>query len=584
MLCLEILSRNGSSEISSKTSTMILQSKRVSKLVVSESTTSVSKPSMATSPKIECRSAKTMDAEKRRPSKVTELECQITQLQKELKKKSDQLSSTESSRRRAQQEAEEAKKQLVAMTAKLHDSHAQMAELSAAEDGRIQELRKISQERDRAWQSELEAIENQHSVDSAALASATSEIRRLKLQLEMVLRSEAALAEKTQLDQLQLQASEKSLAEASFAVEKLNLRLVGSERAEAEAKSMLADTRKQLELAQSTIESLLTDGSKLMESFSIVATELKESRFRVRVLEESVRKLQEEQYAAHVHALVDLANAKALCLGSSDYEENQLMPALEDYWAMHQEEQIESTVRIQWAYEMMEKELADSKLREQELELKLSDAKLESALLKDNLLDRESELRKISDLNKKLLQKVEKERRDMELTQSIADVADLKIKLADNEAALGRVCEENEQLKLQLRRKESEKQKAYEEAISEMNSAKTAEKAALTELGFVAHEAEKSKEMAARVVGELEATKVEKSEMEMELRKLRLQAEQWKKAAETAILMLTDSEHKPGAGKPMSLRSADELDDESYRKKKSYVLRRIKGMWNKEKK
>ena len=54
----------------------------------------------------------------------------------------------------------------------------------------MQELRKISQDRDRAWESELEAVQKQHSMDSATLASAVNEIQKLKVQLEKAYESE----------------------------------------------------------------------------------------------------------------------------------------------------------------------------------------------------------------------------------------------------------------------------------------------------------------------------------------------------------------------------------------------------------
>ncbi|WOK95518.1 interactor of constitutive active ROPs 3-like isoform X1 [Canna indica] len=522
------------------------------------------------------------NSKKKRSSRVTELELQIIQLQEELKKTRDQLKSTESWKRRAQQEAEDAKKQFLLMLMKLEDSKTQMVELSTAEDARIQELRKISQERDRAWQSELEAIQNQHSVDSAALASAMSEIRRLKLQLEMVLRSEAALAKKSEADHLEIHSSQKDLAEASFAIENLKLQLAGSEKAEADAKFMLFETRKQLEIAQSTIESLLTDGSKLMESFSIVATELKESRSRVKSLEETVKKLQEEQYTAHIQALIDLSIPKRLCFGSSDNEVEQLMSVFEDSWIVHQQEQIENTVKTQCTYEMMERMSTDYKLRVSELELRLSHTTSEVSVLKADLFDREEELRRIADSNMNLLEY----QVGIKLTQSIADVAELKSKLTDKETVVERLSEENEQLKSELTKVESENHKVCEAAMLEMDLAKTAEKEALVKLGLASEEAEKNNQRAMKVVEELKTTRAEKSEMEAELRKLKVQAEQWKKAAETAIVMLTDSEYKSAAGKLMSLPLpfTDELDDECSRKKKSFVFRRIRNMWNKDQK
>ncbi|CAL9145368.1 unnamed protein product [Musa hybrid cultivar] len=636
-------SRNGYTEVPAKACLVTPRSKRPMKMTGSESNTSSainqSKHLIDRSPKIECRTAKALETERRRPSRVTELECQITQLQEDLKKTRDQLNLTESWKRRAQQEAEEAKKELLVMSLKLEDSQGQMEELSAAEDGRIQELRKISQERDRAWQSELEAIQNQHSVDTAALASAMNEMRRLKLQLEMVLRSEAALAKKSDVHHLEIQSSKTNLAEASFTIENLKVQLRSSEKAESEAKSTLTETRRQLESAQSTIESLLSDGSKLMESFSIVATELKESRTGVKLLEETVKKLQHEQFTDHTQPSVDFGNPKKICFGSSDSEAEQLMSTLEDALVEHQQEQILSMVKLQCTYEMMDKMSTDSRLRESELKSRLSEAESEITVLQTSLFDREVELRRISDMNKKLLADMDKMSTDSRLReselksrlseaeseitvlqtslfdgevelrrisdmnkklladmdkrrehqiQSEADVISLKSKLADKETALRRLSEDNEKLKLELRRVETEKHNACEAAAAEMMTTKTA----LTKLGFISDEAEKNSERATRAAEELKAAQAAKTEMEAELRRLKVQAEQWRKAAETAIVMLTadqtagaaDSDYRSAAGKLMSLQFSDDLDEESPGKKKSHVLGRIRGMWNKDQK
>ncbi|KAJ8492222.1 hypothetical protein OPV22_013943 [Ensete ventricosum] len=598
--------RNGSSEVPGKSSLLTIKSKCPTKVTGSESNTSSSTNSSKLladrSPKTECRTAKTMETEKRHSSRVTELECQIAQLQDDLKKTRDQLKCTESRKRRAQQESEEAKKQLLVMALKLEDSKSQMMELSAAEESRIQELRKISQERDRAWQSELEAIQNQHSVDTAALASAMNEVRKLKLQLEMVLRSEAALTKKSEVAHIEMQSSKRDLVEVSFTIENLKLQLISSEKAEADAKSTLAESRKQLEVAQSTIEVLLTDGSKLMESFSIVATELKESRSRVKSLEETVKRLQEEQFTAHLQTLVGFGNPKKICFGSLDPEVEQLMSALEDAWIKNQQEQIESTVKIQCTREMMEKMSTNSRLRESELELRLIDTESEVTVLKSNLFDKEEELQRISDMNKKLLADIEEARENqieselgLKLTKSITDAKDLKSKLTNSEIDLQRLSEENEQLKTELRRTETANDKACEAAIAGMKSAKAAEEEALMKLGCISDKAEKNNRRATKVAEELEAVQAVKSEMEAELRKLKAQAEQWRKAAETAIVMLTadkngkfagavDSEYKSAEGKLMSLRFSNDIGEESSRKKKNYILRRIRGMWNKEQK
>ena len=150
--------------------------------------------------------------------------------------------------------------------------------------------------------------------------------------------------------------------------------------------------------------------------------------------------------------------------------------------ARYQEEKILSTVETQCAYELMDQIKTESDLRHSKLAATLEGAKSEVIFLKASLFDKESELRSALDANKKL--QVETR------TDSSADALKKQLQGA---------LHENGQLKQELRQYESEKGSA---------TARTAEAA-------------------------------KKGEMETELRRLRVQAEQWRKAAETAMALLT---------------------------------------------
>lgn len=544
-------------------------------------------------------------AQKKRPSRTPELEFQLVQLQEDLKKTKEQLNSSESSKKRAKQEAEEAKKHLLVVSAELEDSQRQLVEFSAAEEARLQELCKISQERDRAWQSELEALQKQHSVDSAALASSMNEIQRLKLQMEMVLKSEAAQARQSEVENSELQALKKDMEEAISIIGSLKVQFRDSEKAEADAKATVIDTKQQLEIARRTIENLLSDGSKFMDSFSLVASELEESRARVNLLEEVARKLQEGQSRACSQALVHhnggcYDSQKIMC-NSLESEMEQLRSALEAAEMKYQEEQIQRIVQTQHGYEVMEQMKIDSRVRETELESALNNSKTEIIILKASLYDKEAELRNLSNMNKRLHEELEKAGTNqmesglgLKLKQSIASIRELKADLMNKETTLQSISEENEQLK-SLRKREVENHKAYEAAIAEVELARAAEKEATTRLGFVTEEADKSSRRAARVAEQLDAAKAMKSEIEAELKRLRVQADQWRKAAETAMAMLTasnderlvertgslDLEYHSVDKKLMSSPFSEDLGDESQRKKNNNVLRRISGLWKK---
>ncbi|CAO2197049.1 unnamed protein product [Urochloa humidicola] len=464
------------------------------------------------SPKVDRRSPMSAEREKRRPptTKLSELESQLSQLQDELKKAKEQLHSSEVSRKRALQDADDARAQAAAASAQARDSEAQLAELSSAEEARLLELRRLSQERDRSWQSELEALQQQHAADSASLAAAMGEVHRLRVQL-----AAAARADRRQ-----------DVVEALATVDELRVKLKASEEAEAQARAMHEECKQQLEASRATIDSLLTDGSKLMDSFSLVVKELEESRAKMKALEKEIAEEKASSRAA-------TATASERC-GCSGSEAAELRSELEAAEARYQEEKILSTVETQCAYELMDQIKTESDLRHGKLAAALESSKSEVIFLKASLFDKESELRCALDANQKLQAEA---RRD-----SSADA--LKEQL---QGAL----EENGQLKQELRQYESEKGSRTPEADA--------------------------------------AEAAKKGEMETELRRLRVQAEQWRKAAETAMALLTVG--KGGNGKVVERSESweggkyaglcEDLEDDAAARKNGNVLRRISGMWKK---
>ncbi|KAJ1286089.1 hypothetical protein BS78_03G326800 [Paspalum vaginatum] len=462
------------------------------------------------SPKVDRRSAMSAEREKRRPptTKLSELESQLSQLQDELKKAKEQLHSSELSRKRALQEADDARAQAAAASAQVRDSEAQLAELSSAEETRLLELRRLSQERDRSWQSELEAMQKQHAADSAALAAAMGEVHRLRVQL-----AAAARADRRQ-----------DVVEAMATIDELRVKLKASEEAEAEARAMHEECKQQLEASRATIDSLLTDGSKLMDSFSLVVKELEESRAKVKALEEEI-----------AEAPSKAASERCNCSGS---EAAELRSELEAAEARYQEEKILSTVETQCAYELMDQIKTESDLRHGKLAAALESAKSEVIFLKASLFDKESELRRALDANKKL----EAETRRDSSAEALKE-------------QLQGALQENGQLKQELRQYESEKGSAATARMPEADAAEAAKK----------------------------------GEMETELRRLRVQAEQWRKAAETAMALLTVG--KGGNGKVVERSESweggkyaglcEDLDDDAAARKNGNVLRRISGMWKK---
>ncbi|KAG6384286.1 hypothetical protein SASPL_155908 [Salvia splendens] len=168
---------------------------------------------------------------------------------------------------------EEDLKKAAALAAELVESQNQLKELSESEEARLQELRKISQERDREWQSELEAFQKQYSMDSAALAAAMNEIRKLKMQLNRVSHSEAAQARHAESAHAEVQS----------------LRL---EDCESQALDEVNRAEKQLEVVKNAENEIKLKHDSVLESDNSLLLDLEKSNGRVKSLEELVATLQ----------------------------------------------------------------------------------------------------------------------------------------------------------------------------------------------------------------------------------------------------------------------------------------------------
>ncbi|KAK1270899.1 hypothetical protein QJS04_geneDACA019684 [Acorus gramineus] len=594
--------RSGPPEMSRKTSPSSSRTARQLKTPGSESPTK--KTPTNRSPKgIERKSPCSPVSEKKRVSRVAELESEVVQLRENLKKAKDQLSSAESWKKLAQQEADDARKQLSSLAEKLENSQHQLLEFTASEDARLQELRKLSQERDRAWQSELEAIQQQHLIDSTALSSAMNEIQRLKLQLEMVMESEGNYAKRADIAQSELQTLKLGIAATHSLLENLKIQLINTEISEAEAQALFDETQLQLEMAKETIETLHSNSLKVMDSLGLVTSELEESREHIISLEESLRELQaENELLAGQKASIESVNHK---LVNSEVEE--LKSALETAEIRYLEEHIRNVMQTQCAYELVELTKHESSNKDAEMVVELKKAQSEISELKEKVTAKEIELlqnivrpkefRSHSRQEKEL--ELEEKQLEEKLRQSMRDLEEVKANLMDKETELQNVAEENEQLRLETKRMGEEIHKGNEVAAAEVEVTRAAEQEALMRLGFVTEEADKNSRMVAQVSEQLEAVQTANSEMVAELRRIKVQSEQWRKAAEAAAAVLTtsnnnsngklmertgsmDSAYRPFDGKTTILGSpySEGFDDDSP-KKKNNMLKKIGVLWKK---
>ncbi|OVA18156.1 hypothetical protein BVC80_1835g573 [Macleaya cordata] len=613
--------RTGSSEVPQRTSPVTPRTARQLKVTGSESDSASSHPAIRTpkdrSPKvIERRSPRSpvTELQKKRPSKLSELESQLAQLQEDLKAAKDQLGSSESCKNRAEQEAEEAKKQLIALNAKLEESQRQLLELSSSEEARLHELQKSSQEHDQSLQTELEAVQKQHSEDSAALASALDEIERLKIQLEVAAESQTTQTKHAETTYAEIQSLKSDLAETLVLVENLNTQLRDCKESEAQAQALVNETLMQFQTVKETAETLRSEGLKTMDAYNSLSSELEKSKMLVSSLEELVSRLQLDLVKASRNHSGDNERTREIGedghigepeklkmeLDAMKLEVEQLGRVLEETEIKYKEEQLQFTVQIQDAYELVDRIKSDASLREAELVAELEKSRAHIDELKATLMDKETELQSISEENEGLSMKIVKNQSseiqselEMEFKKSKEDFTDLKACLMDKETELQSILEENEVLKSEVKKKEMEKGKVNDEAIADAEVARAAEQEALKKLGYAKQEADESSRRAARVAEQLDAAQASNSELEAELRRLKVQSDQWRKAAEAAAAVIStanngrfmersgsmDSNYHPVTGKLSSPYS--DMDDDSPKKKNSNMLKKIGVLWKK---
>ncbi|CAA3017577.1 Hypothetical predicted protein [Olea europaea subsp. europaea] len=544
------------------------------------------------SPKVaDRRSLGSPVSEKKQTSRVAELEHQISQLENDLTNVKNRLCSSEESKKQAQKDIEESSQQLLALSSKLEEYRKKTLEQSTSED-----RCKDTEEQDKTLQSELADIQEQHLVNSDALASALNEINQLKFQLETLAKSEATQTKYSESVQSELHTLRENLGESLTLVEDMKNQLRDCKESEAQAHALVGETLMQLETAKQTVEALKSDGFKAMEAYDAITSELDQSKAHVNFLEELVSKLKADSNCVGGK---DSQNYCKTEITSLKLEVEQLKSALETAEIRYNEEQARNAEEMKNANELVEQIKSTSSQREAALELELQKLKDEIEELKANLMDKETELQGICEENEGLMMRLDNTRSgqreyelEMELQKSKVYVEELRANLMDIEKESQNLSEENEALKLRI--KEKNVSKTNDEVVSELENARAAEEEALTKVIFMAQEVDKSNRRAARVAEQLKAAQAANAEMEAELRRLKVQSNQWRKAAETAAAILSagnngklmertgslDSNYIPGMGNIGSPFTED-MDEELIKKKNTNMLRRFGVMWKK---
>ncbi|KAE9585735.1 putative interactor of constitutive active ROPs [Lupinus albus] len=519
----------------------------------------------------------------KRPSRVSELESQISQLKVDLKNLRNQLSLSESCKKQHQQDAKVYKEQLLALSVKLEDS--QPLKLTASEEAFVIDPKKIAEENDdESWQWK--------TVKYYVLNTAIHEIQQLKVQVELIANCEkeqAQLAESLDLELVNL----KQNLEESLSLMKNNFMDCHES---VQAQDLVNETLKQLEAAKKTLENLRAEAAKSVYGNNNTALELEHSRARVNSLEGLVRKLVASLISIKCSHCANLAGdfnfekeAERLKKGKDsneiEAEIHSLEFVIEAAETKYQEEFL-STVMISNAYELIDMIKSESSQREFELEAELKGKKADIEELKESLMNKETVLKSVKEENEKLNLKLEKSMSmssqvehefRMELKRLYEYVAQLKEDLMDKEATLQSISEENEMLKIEINNKLSEGVSAKLEA------AKAVERDAAMKLGIVMDEAHRINQKEIKVAEKLEKAQAAKSEFETELKRVKIQSDQWRKAAEAAISMLSIGNNVKMSKRSLSFNSNysisttynEDIEDSFQRKKNGNMLKKI---------
>ncbi|CAN7114701.1 unnamed protein product [Brassica rapa subsp. narinosa] len=455
------------------------------------------------SPKfLDRRSPRSPVSEKKRPSRITELESLVSHLQEELKKAKDQATVSETSKKQAEEEAEESRKQLEEVSSKLQETHNQECYLKSGAGGD----------------------------EIAGLAFVVEEIRQLKHQIENVASSEANHMKQAELRNSEIHLLRGNLMDTLFLVENFRNQLKDCEVSEAETEALATETLRQLENAKKAVEELKSDGAKAVESYKKMAGELEHSKSRMVLLEGLVTKDKDYEEVSSLRSEVE-----------------RLREALEASDRKGQEGSVEASSRLRIQAELQS-------------ELKIARSEIDE--LKARLVDKEAELEFVSEEKDNLyLKETDVE---AELKQLREVVETFKADVMDKETELQIVSDENETLKSDINQRERDVQDV------------------LVKLGIAMEEADKSSKRAVRVAEQLDATQASNSEMEIELRKLKVQSNQWRKAAEAATAMLSAGNN--GKCDKTNSPYSEDVDDEVAKKKNGNVLKKIGVLWKKNQK
>lgn len=436
-------------------------------------------------PKISEHKSPRSPLSEKRPTRASELQQQLAQAQEELKKAKEQLASTESAKAQALKDLEEAKRLAEETSAKLEDSEKKVLDITENEKAQtlaLQQASEATKESDRAWQSQLEAVERRHAMDVAALFSTAQELERVKHELALSADSKAMVIAQVEAANLEIQGlqleidtlkmSEPNSLDMHTLLEMLRSELKEARASESKAAMIAREANLNLEEARMKIERAKAEENRALESLRSVTAELEETKADLEKAKSDLGSLTETMQSLNAELertrleLVEVQKREEELLSKEAERDEQNKKAMENLeFHLHQTtaEAGRAKIELETAYEEVQSaRLETEQLRaaleatERKFEAMLSEARLEAELAKEAIEKYKLEAQEI------MVQSNEREGKSVaslreaeakvnvtkeELEKSKMEVADLKASLMDKENELQNIKEENENLK-----------------------------------------------------------------------------------------------------------------------------------------
>eukprot|EP00252_Welwitschia_mirabilis_P019024 TRINITY_DN4296_c0_g1_i2.p1 TRINITY_DN4296_c0_g1~~TRINITY_DN4296_c0_g1_i2.p1 ORF type:complete len:613 (-),score=192.79 TRINITY_DN4296_c0_g1_i2:348-2186(-) len=514
---------------------------------------------------------------------------ELQKVRDDLDKANRQLSDAEMSKAQALEKLDAAKKLEDETRLKLEESERKATQSIGKENDQNLILEQLNKERERLL-SDIASSRKEHALDVDRLFSTSQQLEVLREQLAISENAKNMAASRIDTANLMienlnqeiqnLKRSEPSLNEMHSLIESLRSELKEAKVSESKAVNLAQEANLHSEELKMKIEAVKAEETKTIEAYKssraeldYTRTELQNAKLEITSLTDTVNTLRADLEKTK-QELIDAKKRE-----KEDMNFEQESGSLDIAPSQATAETREATILLEVAREAEQRartELEQVKSALQAAERKygeqLREARMEADQARDALQRFGADARGCVNTESLFLEKYAASLREYEeianglrgeLEKSNTSVEELKAFLMDKETELQSIKEENENLRSKLllgseKIAELEKlladaqnsralgsedslvkmQDQLKEAYAKIEDANIRERETLEKLRLLKLEVEDSKEKATDTLEQLEAVKAAKMVMETEMKKNRIQTEQWKKAADAAATVL----------------------------------------------